>query len=95
MSNSPQVTLPDEQLALARRLAGEAGYESVDEYLATLIDEQQARLDWKGLDDEQRQAIRAKIDQGWDQARDGRVVDPDDVREQLRSKSVARRVARG
>ena len=94
MSNLPQVTLPEEQLALAKKLAGEAGYGSVDEYLATLIDEQQARTEWKALGDEQRNAIRARIDQGWDQARRGKVVDADEVRQSLRRKSTSRRAAR-
>lgn len=95
MSDLAQVTLPQEQLALAKRLAGEAGYESVDEYLSTLIDEQQARMEWKTLGDEQQQAIQAKIDQGWDQARRGQVVDAAELRQALRRKSESRRAGRG
>lgn len=80
MSNRSQFTLSEEHLALAKRLAHEAGHTSIDDYLATLIDEQQARLDWKAFDDGQQQAVRAKIDEGWTQARQGKLVDPDEVR---------------
>ena len=72
----------------------DAGYESVDEYLVTLIDEPRARIEWKALGDQRRRDVRAKIDKGWEQARRGDLVDPDEVREALRKKSRSERARR-